>query len=994
MLTRYDPLPDMEVRYVYTTRYYWENIPNNMTDSAGDQTNLFVVTGPFGFGYGISLLSSAKQCQVHQQYNQKADKCSANPADCELGFSMSVWYNTALREDDWDHVERSNIQVEDDLNPTQQIRTIISTGGDTAGHPGMSLYQRGLWLCGVVSTGDQFWQVCSVGHILDLTWTNVGLRWHRTDGLELYVNTDKVAHKRVPESSQAKGALSPPEVMVGCHRDSDNKVYRDFNDASFDEVASWTRQLNDTEVIFFYGGYAEEFAGDDPASFEDKVDMADTMNLDTLAVLYNGLDKITAHHDPPHNAPPPTMATTITTSQGTQSSPTATAPTSTEQTQAQEIKGFQTILGIVSKLTEKDLPSELTPKQCNAMLKLVGTFSNLFGVNNIGKMKALQREKDNPGSAKVIQQMNSWFTNLMRQARYNTSLFLNLTKITENKLFVGHKVNLSQWRASDRDYVTTPNYGVIGRLQEWDFPFDRVAVSHEVVAEETCGERDISLTVIYSRTYHLSAFTTVNPARLPVNRPYALNSRTLTVNVATDPPPGQEDQTDDPECQPKPEDLLEHPIRIKLRHLGHHSFKTRTLKFHENVVAKEHQFERRYCAWWNPLLSDFGSWDTDGCVVIATNDRWTKCACAHLGTYTILAEMVEPKEVPEEQTWLTVLKYVGYFLSFLFIILYVIVIAISSDLKDQFHLMGLHLALAVFLGAIFMLASDLHGVREDRHSCTAIGTLIHFFYQAAGAWVFCLGIASFQAIVSGVIGGRLKAYVAISWGLPFISVGLTYIMFMMDLGDDPRCFISWYNPAKIVFFSFQMVFVLVSIVGATVVLSNMSTPALRKDNLVEDYGSFCGGAAYVMIFFDITWTFAMLAYLRLGFKKPDFYPIFQVLNSWTGLIIFIFIGMGSRRFRMVVAGQAKQRRQMLLGYAFGAPPASRETSPQAPGSPQIQRSQTSSPHPISESDPHTNPSLLEQDTRPHSAISAPHLRPPSRGHVAGRPGSRPASPFI
>lgn len=72
-----------------------------------------------------------------------------------------------------------------------------------------------------------------------------------------------------------------------------------------------------------------------------------------------------------------------------------------------------------------------------------------------------------------------------------------------------------------------------------------------------------------------------------------------------------------------------------------------------------------------------------------------------------------------------------------------------SDLKDQFHLMGMNLALAVLVGSIAMVASDLHAVRDDRHWCTAIGTLIHFFCQAAGAWVFCLGHAAHRAVTAG-----------------------------------------------------------------------------------------------------------------------------------------------------------------------------------------------------------------------------------------------------
>lgn len=77
----------------------------------------------------------------------------------------------------------------------------------------------------------------------------------------------------------------------------------------------------------------------------------------------------------------------------------------------------------------------------------------------------------------------------------------------------------------------------------------------------------------------------------------------------------------------------------------------------------------------------------------------------------------------------------------------------------MFHLMGLNLAVAVLLGSLCMLVSDIDAVREDRHVCTAIGTLIHVFYQAAGAWIFSLGHAAFDAITSGIY----LAFYSVTW---------------------------------------------------------------------------------------------------------------------------------------------------------------------------------------------------------------------------------------
>ena len=51
----------------------------------------------------------------------------------------------------------------------------------------------------------------------------------------------------------------------------------------------------------------------------------------------------------------------------------------------------------------------------------------------------------------------------------------------------------------------------------------------------------------------------------------------------------------------------------------------------------------RLCAWWNPGVSDFGSWDINGCEVVESTDSYTTCVCDHFGTYAILAEKTPEK---------------------------------------------------------------------------------------------------------------------------------------------------------------------------------------------------------------------------------------------------------------------------------------------------------------------------------------------------------------
>lgn len=73
----------------------------------------------------------------------------------------------------------------------------------------------------------------------------------------------------------------------------------------------------------------------------------------------------------------------------------------------------------------------------------------------------------------------------------------------------------------------------------------------------------------------------------------------------------------------------------------------------------------------------------------------------------------------------------------------------------------------------------------------------------------------------------MKQYGYFSAGMPLVSVGCTYTFFLYDLGNDPRCFISWYDSPKKVFFAPQIVFCGVALFCALVIFFNLHTAAFR-----------------------------------------------------------------------------------------------------------------------------------------------------------------------
>ena len=58
----------------------------------------------------------------------------------------------------------------------------------------------------------------------------------------------------------------------------------------------------------------------------------------------------------------------------------------------------------------------------------------------------------------------------------------------------------------------------------------------------------------------------------------------------------------------------------------------------------------------------------------------------------------------------------------------------------------------------------------------------------------------------------------------------------------------------------------------------------------------------------MVWLFAYPAYIKFpGVEMTNFYPVFTLFNAWMGVIIFIFLGLSSGRFRDVLTGSAAMR---------------------------------------------------------------------------------------
>lgn len=77
-------------------------------------------------------------------------------------------------------------------------------------------------------------------------------------------------------------------------------------------------------------------------------------------------------------------------------------------------------------------------------------------------------------------------------------------------------------------------------------------------------------------------------------------------------------------------------------------------------------------------LTQHGAWDANLCTTVLIEQDQTVCECRTFGSVSIVAEMVERPSLPPEDKWVTVVKYVGFCVSIVSLLVYVTVIITSS----------------------------------------------------------------------------------------------------------------------------------------------------------------------------------------------------------------------------------------------------------------------------------------------------------------------------
>lgn len=850
--------PPADTKYKSTTDIHFSDLIKN-SKSVNPNSPPGSINGPVGFGWGANFTKNLENediCLKFDNFQSQDEKCWLNPLYCVHGISISLWAKISyIRTDD-------------------VPRFILSTGGFDDGTPGISMFYKGIYLYGVVCTGNETWVAFGAGLTRNYTWNNIGIVWSRSKGLSLYVNSKRVAYVVYPEKSVAKESIVPPLLTIGCRR-NDTSTFIGYSYGEYDELAIWRKALDDENIDYFLGGTACD-PDLHPLSCETNTELLlnkfNEVNLSDPIALGKSLKHLNK------------VSAILKQSSSSSDNLTLAEKSQREEKDGKKSKTLKNLVKLLKKILKSTADSsEKKFSQTKSIIQEVESLlSNLFSLSEIDSWKDFQ--KNDEESTKLVNDYHNWLMKKLTHANYaNKPIDEDFT--SDNIVTSLKKMKFSELMEENGKYIYYPNYYNQSDVEiMWNDTIDYIRIPTAIFKVKNDSNISI-LSTIYD-TFHKIAPLQNSITGRDTDLVY-LDSRVINYFV-------------------NPYDksfLLNDPIVVYLEH-EQNRILSRLSDENTEIIPKS-RIHKRFCVRWDPVLKfkrspSRGGWNTEGCEEVFSRDESTKCLCKDLGMFAILTVLEKPNlylledYMPESQ-WLRIIKWIGYEISGVLLIIYIFLIIIRKSLHDQFHLIRLNTSIAALAALISFFCIDFKW--QDKASCRVLSGFAHFFYMALATWLVMEAHALFAAIIMGAVGGRIICYILIGWGIPAILLG-TFIGMYSNYGEDYRCLAGPTTDMRWSFVGPILGIAGLALLWSMITICNLNTPAITVGAAVEELGAATRGLFSVSFVFEVTWVFGKLAFVDINLHHThSFDYLFQILNSFLGVFIVFLMGFGSRHFR-------------------------------------------------------------------------------------------------
>ncbi|XP_050519507.1 latrophilin Cirl isoform X1 [Diabrotica virgifera virgifera] len=395
---------------------------------------------------------------------------------------------------------------------------------------------------------------------------------------------------------------------------------------------------------------------------------------------------------------------------------------------------------------------------------------------------------------------------------------------------------------------------------------------------------------------------------------------------------------------------LKEPVKLTLQHLKI-----------ENVSNPT-------CVFWDYTTN---AWSEEGCYVdyISSNLTHTTCYCDHLTNFAILMDVHAIYLPMAHEIALQVITYVGCIISIICLVLAIITFQLFRGLKSDRTTIHCNLCICLLIAEVIFLFGISQ--TENRIVCGVIAGFLQYFFLCAFFWMFFEGFQLYVMLIEvfEVEKSRMRWYYCIAYGLPFLIIFISAVIYPQGYGTYRHCWLQTDNyfifsfvvPVAVII-SLNVIFLIMAIVmmckhsSNTVSMKNkehsrLASTSGKEENAlhikIKAHFAWLKGAFILVFLLGLTWTFG---FLYLNKESVAMAYIFAILNSLQGFFIFLFHCIQNEKvrkeYRKIIrrhswlpqclrcsspsggsgstsgsSGMAKERRTSLYGGSNGNPSA-------------------------------------------------------------------------
>ncbi|XP_072908686.1 adhesion G protein-coupled receptor D2 [Hemitrygon akajei] len=336
------------------------------------------------------------------------------------------------------------------------------------------------------------------------------------------------------------------------------------------------------------------------------------------------------------------------------------------------------------------------------------------------------------------------------------------------------------------------------------------------------------------------------------------------------------------------------------------------------------------CAFWDFSLKpeSGGSWSTNGCSVVQSDQQSTACFCNHTTNFALLFQLYEIKRSPDEEAVLMKLTLTGCSVSLCAMVITLIVFSVLGVPKSDRTTVHKNLISALIAAQALLLTSE--SARTHRVACWVVTVLLHLFFMAAFSWMLVEGILLWSKVVTVNMSEdkRVKYYYLIGWGFPVFIVVITIATTGDGYMADSHCWLNiessviWAFVGPVLFTLTVNTFVLCRVVMITVVSSRrrsmMLVPGARLPHrLYIQMWVAIKPVAILLPVLGLTWFCGVLVHLNITLGY-----VFVVLNSFQGLYIFLVYTLYNSEVRSAVKRMREKKKALSFKSCTNSRPSS------------------------------------------------------------------------